>query len=212
MKFGTELRRKYIFKHLEHIKSSDTDPITSYERLEKTFFRYIYILIAQMTPYNSTIFHHYSADTIIIQIRNFIPLYIRIEAITSSMLPLCSSLETRSKSNVCVFLSRIRENILERVFYVAGDLQSGSGPVRRGIRGWNKKISAWFRSTYFSQTTWFIIVFFVLVGKICEPISFIFRLNKSLLQVAIRLCRITVFLKTWRGFRVYKTRYGYICN
>jgi hypothetical protein len=50
MKFDTELRRKYIFKHLEHTKSSDTDPITSYKRLEKIFFLYIYIYVYADSP------------------------------------------------------------------------------------------------------------------------------------------------------------------
>jgi hypothetical protein len=42
MKFETELRRNYIFKHFEHTKGSDVDRIASYERLEKIFFLYIY--------------------------------------------------------------------------------------------------------------------------------------------------------------------------
>ncbi len=62
-----------------------------------------------MTLYNSTIFHHYSADMII----NFIPFYIQITVITISMQPCCSPLETGARSDVCVSLSRIRENILE---------------------------------------------------------------------------------------------------
>ncbi len=62
-----------------------------------------------MTLYNSTIFHHYSADRII----NFIPLYIRIKAITISILPCCSPLEIEPGGDVCVSLSRIRESILE---------------------------------------------------------------------------------------------------
>ncbi len=57
----------FFYNYLRHTKSSGAGTIIPYRKREEIFS--LYILIAQIVIYNSTIFHHSSVDIIIIKFR-----------------------------------------------------------------------------------------------------------------------------------------------